>query len=91
MVSDGLLEDLHINESVSIRFEVRGGFRLIIVVAGVVLLVSIRFEVRGGFRLDLSGGPDEGQRFQSALRFAVVSDDRGELLFSTMTGCFKPL
>ena len=36
--------------------------------------VSIRFEVRGGFRLSLFGGVLGFSRFQSALRFAVVSD-----------------
>ena len=36
--------------------------------------VSIRFKVRGGFRLDyLFGRPLKA--FQSALRFAVVSDE----------------
>ena len=37
--------------SVSIRFEVRGGFRLgIQLLLAVGFAVSIRFEVRGGFR-----------------------------------------
>ena len=35
--------------------------------------VSIRFEVRGGFRLHLDA-LREAEAFQSALRFAVVSD-----------------
>ena len=35
--------------------------------------VSIRFEVRGGFRQRF-GGPPGSLPFQSALRFAVVSD-----------------
>ena len=37
-------------------------------------LVSIRFEVRGGFRLDLQWVDKPYLGFQSALRFAVVSD-----------------
>ena len=41
--------------------------------------VSIRFEVRGGFRPTALAGPPTTRRFQSALRFAVVSDDRKEL------------
>ena len=59
---------------VSIRFEVRGGFRRLR--CGVRLSadpVSIRFEVRGGFRLPEWVGY-VGVAFQSALRFAVVSD-----------------
>ena len=37
-------------------------------------LVSIRFEVRGGFRPEAHPGLGAVGRFQSALRFAVVSD-----------------
>ena len=62
---------------VSIRFKVRGGFRLVVnLVLIVVLLVSIRFKVRGGFRRQVHHG-ERGYvhyLFQSALRFAVVSD-----------------
>ena len=38
------------------------------------LAVSIRFEVRGGFRPPDYGYSDFYHEFQSALRFAVVSD-----------------
>ena len=38
-------------------------------------LVSIRFEVRGGFRPEAHPGLGAVGRFQSALRFAVVSDE----------------
>ena len=38
------------------------------------LAVSIRFEVRGGFRHDIDTIAEEAIMFQSALRFAVVSD-----------------
>ena len=37
-------------------------------------VVSIRFEVRGGFRLIIIAAILVGIMFQSALRFAVVSD-----------------
>ena len=37
-------------------------------------LVSIRFEVRGGFRPVCLAGRENERGFQSALRFAVVSD-----------------
>ena len=46
-----------------------GGF-----VVALAIYVSIRFEVRGGFRLGLQMGGRGPRRFQSALRFAVVSD-----------------
>ena len=36
--------------------------------------VSIRFKVRGGFRHHYEDRPSMARRFQSALRFAVVSD-----------------
>ena len=42
---------------VSIRFEVRGGFRLVGVATLNLVSVSIRFEVRGSFRR-LCTGPD---------------------------------
>ena len=54
MVSDGaliwMIRDLW--KLVSIRFEVRGGFRQLLSVwaSGEAGRVSIRFEVRGGFR-----------------------------------------
>ena len=77
--------------NVSIRFEVRGGFRQPACMAGPHGdRVSIRFEVRGGFR----PGTTECKGccpnpFQSALRFAVVSDkalnphDRHALTFQS--------
>ena len=75
MVSDPLLTDPGVNRVVSIRFEVRGGFRQ---ATGhpprVGRLVSIRFEVRGGFRLFAITLGAVLATFQSALRFAVVSD-----------------
>ena len=54
-------------------------------------LVSIRFEVRGGFRLDLQWVDKPYLGFQSALRFAVVSDERGRR--EVHHGCvgFNPL
>ena len=42
-------------------------------------LVSIRFEVRGGFRPGTGSTQYPGKAFQSALRFAVVSDDGAEI------------
>ena len=64
-------------DAVSIRFKVRGGFRHDERYHVYRFWVSIRFKVRGGFRLVVcslwcsgSFGP-----FQSALRFAVVSDE----------------
>ena len=63
---------------VSIRFEVRGGFRRTFSRTIGVSLVSIRFEVRGGSRptfFVVRG--EESILFQSALRFAVVPDTCG--------------
>ena len=45
-----------------------------------VQTVSIRFEVRGGFRLLTTFGAGKWIVFQSALRFAVVSDLANYLL-----------
>ena len=62
---------------VSIRFKVRGGFRPEKQVSYGSLVVSIRFKVRGGFRRQLEPTPSGcKQSFQSALRFAVVSDSK---------------
>ena len=51
MVSDLVGAGFELRLAVSIRFEVRGGFRLQLLCATRCgALVSIRFEVRGGFR-----------------------------------------
>ena len=76
MVSDdGGTEYLHFYK-VSIRFEVRGGFRPYLIAGTIIGMgVSIRFEVRGGFRHgDGTRHNPQCDTFQSALRFAVVSD-----------------
>ena len=60
---------------VSIRFEVRGGFRHVVeAIAEAIAIVSIRFEVRGGFRRNNFAHSGCPSWFQSALRFAAVSD-----------------
>ena len=60
---------------VSIRFKVRGGFRRSRTrPSGRRPLVSIRFKVRGGFRPLVYQKWGGWNMFQSALRFAVVSD-----------------
>ena len=63
---------------VSIRFKVRGGFRRgHRGPARVVTDVSIRFKVRGGFRrVGFISPLPLYVTFQSALRFAVVSDPK---------------
>ena len=62
-------------DNVSIRFEVRGGFRRYQLALDLALdTVSIRFEVRGGFRLYGIVLALLAISFQSALRFAAVSD-----------------
>ena len=70
--------DLHLDSGVSIRFEVRGGFRLWRKARAISerRVVSIRFEVRGGFRPSIKKGyiSMNAIEFQSALRFAVASD-----------------
>ena len=63
-------------EMVSIRFEVRGGFRRRLRCHRSRIDVSIRFEVRGGFRRRHVARVLAHHWFQSALRFAVVSDSR---------------
>ena len=75
VVSDGRHASRPSNDHlVSIRFKVRGGFRLMGEIAiAALLVVSIRFKVRGGFRHRHHGGY-VWPLFQSALRFAVVSD-----------------
>ena len=75
VVSDAHLDMLDAFGEVSIRFEVRGGFRQVPCQPEQhsCQAVSIRFEVRGGFRRH-SGEAHVRQPFQSALRFAVVSD-----------------
>ena len=65
--------------SVQIRSKVRGGFRRTqSKTSSLSSVVSIRFEVRGGFRLVAKHTYPDDHTFQSALRFAVVSDDRKE-------------
>ena len=60
---------------VSIRFEARGGFRPARLRRRIgKIRVSIRFEVRGGFRRNDLSPHRHVEKFQSALRFAVVSD-----------------
>ena len=67
---------LKYHDLVSIRFKVRGGFRLYQVrFVWHDKPVSIRFEVRGGFRRTQQfRDRASNRRFQSALRFAVVPD-----------------
>ena len=75
VVSDGTRRATVVEGLVSIRFEVRGGFRHGLLGKWENSHVSIRFKVRGGFRL--LGPPNpifSPSAFQSALRFAVVSD-----------------
>ena len=59
-----------------IRFKVRGGFRpgTQTLTLGASGSVSIRFKVRGGFRQVIYRPNRSIMVFQSALRFAVVSD-----------------
>ena len=61
--------------------------------------VSIRFEVRGGFRQQLVFAVAVQAAFQSALRFAVVSDETRFIVKATydvsirfeVRGGFRPL
>ena len=80
VVSDVLWVAIVIVFFVSIRFEVRGGFRPGRRGGAAGRRVSIRFEVRGGFRLRVAQRLQRRLAFQSALRFAVVSD---ETIFAT--------
>ena len=77
---------------VSIRFKVRGGFRPPSSTTGTMeVLVSIRFKVRGGFRpVATRRAAIKLNPFQSALRFAVVSD-RQSTIYVSMPTCFNPL
>ena len=77
---------------VSIRFKVRGGFRPLTPrsAKGVRPPVSIRFEVRGGFR-PILWVVSVALPFQSALRFAVVSDSVKKALYGLFVICFNPL
>ena len=78
--------------TVSIRFKVRGGFRpLGVYIIYMMAVVSIRFKVRGGFRHRLPSACLPRHQFQSALRFAVVSD-RSQLSMRRKQHCgFNPL
>ena len=90
MVSDDRKETIMLTRNVSIRFEVRGGFRHPLKIFIAIMTVSIRFEVRGGFRLSLTKGTTLTDPFQSALRFAVVSDGRSQMGHRAGGG-FNPL
>ena len=58
---------------------------------GISGIVSIRFEVRGGFRrLASMRSPSGLRRFQSALRFAVVSDRQGGLFTDSVAASKTP-
>ena len=75
MVSDDRKDLTMLTKNVLIRFEVRGGFRQSAIADHITSTeVSIRFEVRGGFRLGVLFALWALGWFQSALRFAVVSD-----------------
>ena len=76
---------------VSIRFEVRGGFRhSSIQLCKKSPRVSIRFEVRGGFRRAMfTVFGTTALLFQSALRFAVVSDSYRRSPLKRRSGKFQ--
>ena len=85
VVSDPTPTNAREDAGVSIRFEVRGGFRPVERPTESSGSVSIRFEVRGGFRQQAFILEANPAVFQSALRFAVVSDgdDKWYMAFDT--------